>query len=312
MDRVDRLLAGALDLHAHGYPEISLAMPARLDNVGWAEAAVAAGMRGFVMKSHVWPTTTAAQMLRTLKPDLDVFGSITLNPPAGGLSAVSVELAAQAGARVVWMPTWSARTGGRGSIFLDRMKEWVHTLDVDRVQDVDGLSALGLDGGLTAEVWRIIDVCRRYELTLASGHLPVAESRLLAQACRVAGVRFIFTHPLNGSVSASIDDQIAMSRAGAIIEHSFIAAMPMHHRVDPRQIVASIEAVGPEHCVMTSDAIEAWNPPAPEVLRMFIATMLALGVKDDAVHAMTHDNAAAAIGVGPWQRGNGGAHADVH
>ena len=73
----------------------------------------------------------------------------------------------------------------------------------------------------------------------------------------------------------------------------------MHQRGDPRNIATAIQVVGPEHCVMASDAGEAWNPPAPEVLRMFIASMLALGVAEDAVHLMTHENPARALGLPP-------------
>jgi hypothetical protein len=256
-------------------------------------------MRGFVIKSHVWPTMTAAQMLRRLHPGLEVFGSITLNPPAGGLSEVSVELAAHAGARVVWMPTWSARPDRprRRSIFLERMKASIETLDIERADGEDGISVLGDDGDLVPAATRILDVCSRYGLTLGSGHLPPSASLKLARAAHQRGVRFVLTHPLNHSIGASIDDQLEFVRAGAIIEHTFVSSMPMHERVDPRDVAEAITVVGPEHCVMATDAIEAWNPPAPELMRMFIATMLALGVPADAVHLMTHDNPAAALGL---------------
>lgn len=294
----DDLLVGAFDLHAHGYPEISLSMPARTGNVEWGRLATDVGMRGFVIKSHVWPTTTAAQMLRSLYPDLAVIGSITLNPPAGGLSALSVELAAQAGARVVWMPTWSARSKSTGrSIFLERMSTWVQSLDIERVAGADGISIFGEDGRLSTEVHEIIEVSRRYDLTIASGHLAISESMALALACRKAGVRFVLTHPLNGSVAASIIDQVAFADVGAVIEHTFVTAMPMHHRLDPRAIAASIREVGAARCVMASDCIEGWNPPPPEMLRMFIATMLALGVTETDVFRMTHDNSLAAVGL---------------
>jgi hypothetical protein len=271
-------------------------MGARVDNLGWADLASAARMRGFVIKSHIFPTTTAAQMLGAIHPELEIFGSITLNPPAGGLSPVAVELAAQAGAKIVWMPTWSAKARSRG-LFLKRMQKSIVSLDDEYIRTEGQLSICDPAGGLRREITQIVEICKRYDLTIASGHLPIAESLLLAKDARRAGVRFIFTHPLNGSVSASIADQLAMAEAGAFIEHTFIACMPMHHRLSPTQIVESIEAVGAARSVMSSDAIEGWNPPAPEVMRMFIASMLALGVKEDAVYAMTHDNPAAALGL---------------
>lgn len=297
MQREDALLIGAFDVHAHGYPEFTLGMPPRLDNVAWAAAAAEAGLRGFVVKSHIWPTTTTAQMLRSLQPELEVVGSITCNPPVGGLNPVSVEIAAQTGARVVWMPTWSAsQDPPRPSVFLERMKPWVGTLESDPGAAA-AIDILGADRALRSEVTRILQLCRQYDMTLATGHLPITSSMILIEEAEALGVRVILTHPLSGSVAATLDDQRAAVSHGALIEHVFIGCMPMHQRADPQRIVEAIDAVGAENCVMGSDAIEAWNPPQPEVLRMYIATMLALGVDEGAVRAMTHENPIRALGL---------------
>jgi hypothetical protein len=300
----DVLLQGALDLHAHGHPEFTVRRRPRVSNVEWARLAAAAGMRGFVMKSHVWPTMQVAAMLAGLSPELEIFGSITLNPPVGGLSPTAVEFAGQMGAKVVWMPTWSARhVPPKSSITLERMRPLMSTLDPDRAAGQDAISILADDGSLRPVVGEILAVCRAYDLTVASGHLPPAASIVLARAAREAGVRFVLTHACSGSVDASIEQQQEIAGLGGFIEHVFISCMPMHQRGDPRKIAAAIEAVGPEHCVLASDAGEAWNPPAPEVLRMFIASMLALGLSEDAVYLMTHENPARALGL-PEQPGS--------
>ncbi|PJJ55604.1 DUF6282 family protein [Compostimonas suwonensis] len=294
----DRILEGALDLHAHGSPEYTLARRPRVDNDEWARLAIAAGMRGFVVKSHVWPTTGVVEMLKARRPQLEIFSSITLNPPVGGFDPVAVEIAAQMGARVVWMPTWSARHDPvTHSITLDRMKAVISTLDVERALHEDSLTILDEEGRLLPSVGRVLEVCARYGMTVASGHLPIASSLVLAQACAEAGVRFVLTHANSASVGASFDQQRAIARTGGFIEHVIVSCMPMHGRGDPRAIADSIREVGAEHCVMASDAGEAWNPPAPELLRMFIGSMLALGIPDDAVHLMTHDNPARALGL---------------
>ena len=294
----DVLLQGALDLHAHGHPEFTVRRRPRVSNVEWARLAAAAGMRGFVMKSHVWPTVQVAATLAGLSPELEVFGSITLNPPVGGLSPTAVEFAGQMGAKVVWMPTWSARhVPPKSSITLERMRPLMSTLDPDRAAGQDAISILADDGSLRPVVGEILAVCRAYDLTVASGHLPPAASIVLARAAHEAGVRFVLTHACSGSVDASIEQQQEIAGLGGFIEHVFISCMPMHQRGDPRKIAAAIEAVGPEHCVLASDAGESWNPPAPEVLRMFIASMLALGLSEDAVYLMTHENPARALGL---------------
>lgn len=296
--REDVLLEGALDLHAHGHPEFTLGMPPRVTNREWASLAVEARMFGFVLKSHVWPTTAAASLLGDLFPELGIFSSITLNSPVGGINALAVELAAQMGARLVWMPTWNARQDPpRPSIFLDRLQPWISTLSSLEPQGTDGISLLDDRAELSAEARDVVAMCAKYDLTIASGHIPIEASRLLAKHCRDQGVRFILTHPLSGSVGASLEDQLSITDLGGYIEHVFVGCMPMHQRLDPRLIVESIETVGADHCLMASDAIQGWNPPAPELLRMFIGTMLELGVTPEAVEFMTHENPRRALGI---------------
>ena len=298
MDMADQILQGALDTHAHGYPEFTTRRRPRLSNLEWARAATAARMRGFVVKSHVWPTTQLVVTMRELAPELDIFGSITLNPPVGGLSPTAVEFAGQMDARVVWMPTWSAaHHPPRHSITLERMRPLVSTLDPEAVQGSEAISILRPDGTMEPAAQKVLDLCKIYDMTVASGHLPIEASIVLATAARDTGVRFVLTHPCSGSVNATIEQQQAVAALGGFVEQVFINCMPMHQRGDPRQIAEAITVVGPEHCIMASDAGEVWNPPAPEVLRMFIASMLALGISDAAVHLMTHDNPAAALGV---------------
>jgi hypothetical protein len=293
----DLLLVGALDLHAHGSPEFTLAMPGRVSNLEWARLAAHAGMRGFVIKSHIFPTTGIVGVLNELYPGLSVFSSITLNPVVGGLSPLAVELAAAAGAKVAWMPTWSARqTSPHASIFLDRLGSHLPSLDPAHWPTA-GLRIVDDDGNLFPDVERIVGICAGSGVALASGHLPISDSLLLCARARELGARFILTHPLSASVNASVEQQQTVAAMGGWIEHVFIGCMPMHQRMDPRRIADAIEAVGAEHCILSTDAIEAWNPPEPEVLRMFIASMLSLGVPVDQVHVMTHENPAAALGL---------------
>lgn len=296
----DEILVGALDLHAHGYPEFTLRRRTRVTNVQWAEAAVAAQMRGFVIKSHFFPTMAAAHTLRELHPELEILGSITLNPPVGGLNPTTVEMAAQMGARIAWFPTWSAKqVPPKHSITLARMEPYLTTLSAERAQREDALSIIDEDGSLTAEARAVVDVCSAYGVAVASGHLPPEHSVLLAEAAQQAGARFILTHPCSGSVAATIEHQQRVAELGGYIEHVFIGCMPMHQRTNPRELADAIRAVGPEKCIMSSDAGEAWNPPAPEVLRMFIASMLDLGIDADDIYRMTHDNPARAVGLDP-------------
>ena len=291
MNKADLLLCGAIDMHAHGYPQFTLNMPGRQNNYEWAEAAEKAGMAGFVIKSHIWPTTGEVYLLNKLGFSVEVFGSITLNYPVGGLSPAAVQIAAESGAKVVFMPTWCSKNDiSKGAHYVDRMRPYLTVID-EFLKDKPGLTVLGDNGELNAETLEIVKLCKQYGLVLASGHLSIEESLKLCRAATKDDVKFVLTHPLNTPLIAATLDQIKeVADMGGFIENVFIGCMPMHEGIKPKRIVEVIEHIGASHCTMASDAIEAWNPPPPEILRMFIASMLALGVTEDDVYMMTHTN----------------------
>ena len=124
---VDRLVEGSIDLHHHGYPEISFDCKTRMEDVDEISIARQAGMAGLVLKSHMFPTMGRAYHLKNLVPDINIYSSITLNHSVGGLNPLAIESAAKQGAKVLFMPTWSAENDiERGGIshylrtFIDR------------------------------------------------------------------------------------------------------------------------------------------------------------------------------------------------
>jgi len=297
MEKADELLQGAFDMHAHGYPQFTLKMPPRVNDLQWAQAAAEAGMAGFVIKSHIWPTTGEAYLLNQIVEGIKVFGSITLNSVVGGINPLAVQIAAESGAKVVFMPTWSSRNDrSKSGMYANRMKPFLPALE-PVLANQPGLTVVDCNNELLPEVHEIIQTCKEYDLVLGSGHLSIEESLVLCKAATRAGIKFVLTHPLSKTIGATLEQQKAVAQMGGFVEHVFIGAMPMHQNMSPKRFVEAIEFVGADHCVMASDAIEAWNPKPPEVLRMFIASMLALGISEAAIYTMTHKNPAYLLSV---------------
>jgi hypothetical protein len=290
MDIEDELLQGAIELHAHGYPEFSLHMRGRVTDIEWAELARAAGMRAIVIKSQVFPTVERALLVRKVVQGIDVFGGLTLNHPLGGLNPLAVEIAGELGGKLVWMPTWGSKNDlSKSRFYLSRMKGYLKTLDSVVPNAEAGIEIL--EGGrLKAVVKDIVQIARDHEMVISSGHLSLEESLVLVEECTRFGVPFLLAHPFSRSVGASIEDQKEVARRGGYVEHCFITTMPMHQRLELSKIVEAIEAVGPEQTVLTTDAIQTWNPPPPEVMRMYIASLLQLKVDLAAIRTMTRDN----------------------
>jgi hypothetical protein len=296
--RADILMEGAVDVHAHAYPEHTLKTEPRVDSMEWARLAKEFGMKGFVMKSHIWPTAIQAYEIRKMVEGIEVMGSITLNFSVGGLSESAVAIAGELGARVVFMPTWSARNDiSRSGVMLNRIRKICPLIDKTIEKEGGGIYILDKAGEVKPELRDILEIAKSYDMAVSSGHLSIEESLKLAEIARQVGVRFSLSHPHNKTISATVEQQKQIAALGGYIEHTFIACMPMHLRVNPRDIAESIKAVGVEKSVITSDAFGPWNPPAPEVFRMFIRTLLELGFSDKEISAVARENPSRLVGL---------------
>lgn len=296
--KADLLMEGAVDIHAHAYPEHTLKTEPRVDCIEWARMAKDYGMKGFVLKSHIWPTAIQAYEIRNVVDGIEVMGSITLNFTVGGLSESAVALAGELGARVVFMPTWSAKNDiDRSGVMLNRIRKICPLVDKTIEKEGGGIYILDKNGEVKPEIRDILAIARSYDMLVSSGHLSIDESIKLAEAARQVDVRFALSHPHNKTIAATVEQQKTIAALGGYVEHTFIACMPMHLRVNPKEIAESIRAVGVEKSVITSDAFGPWNPPAPEVFRMFIRTLLELGFSENEISAIARKNPARLVGL---------------
>jgi len=158
-------------MHYHGFPEITLDIKARLDDVQVLQLAKELEMRGIVIKSQMWPTMGRVYHLRQRVPDIECFASITLNSIVGGLSPWVVEAAARQGAKVVWFPTWNAaHKKGEGG-FARMMKAWFPTMTFE-----PGLSCIDSSRKVTPDVQAIIRLAKDMNLVLCTGHISPVEA----------------------------------------------------------------------------------------------------------------------------------------
>lgn len=267
---VEELLEGSFDLHVHAAPDLTGEL--RMDSLDTGRHAQEAGMAGFVLKSHHYPTTPMAVALSRIYPGLRVAGSLCLNHEVGGLNPVAVEASAAMGARVVWMPTIGATpSGGR-----------------------PGLGLTGGDGGLLPDVREIIEVVAGHDMLLASGHAPLDDTLALFGAAAKAGVRrMVVTHP---PMDADRDLLRRILRTGAYAEYPFLSCTPSRRRATPAETVATIRDLGVSRCVVTTDFGQWVNPPPAEGMRMAIAELLNAGMDADEVSTLVKRNPLELVG----------------
>lgn len=274
--QVEAILRGSFDLHVHAGPDPL--KERRLDALDTGRHAQEAEMAGFVLKSHHYPTAPVAHMLSRVYPGLSVAGSIALNREVGGLNPDAVQASADLGARVVWMPTFSADfdPGMRGG--------------------GDGIRVTDQDGGLLPQVDRILDIIGRHDMVLASGHVSPTEALALFQAASGKGIRrLLATHPAGAATLEEVREMVSL---GAYAEYTFLSCMPSVATSTPAEIVAAVRALGVEHCVVTSDFGQWMNPPPAEGMRMAIAALLDAGLEAQEVSALVKNNPLSLLGIG--------------
>lgn len=232
-------------------------------------------MAGFVLKSHHYPTGPVAELLTRVYPGLTVVGAVALNDEVGGLNVAAVEAAAKTGARVVWMPTFSAHH---------------YTMRQDGRAGIE----VAPDGKLVPEAIAILEVARSHEMAVASGHVSPSEAILLFRAARDMGItRLIATHPTHWSTK---EELVEMTRLGAYVEHTFLSCMPSRGRTTPAEVASLIGELGPERCVVTSDFGQWMNPPPAEGMRMAIAELLNTGMSPEDVTTVVKTNPRSLVG----------------
>jgi hypothetical protein len=282
------LLEGAIDLHIHAGPDL---FPRELDEAEVAYQARDIGMRAVLFKSHFTTNADRVYMLRKEIDGIEIFGSIILNKSVGGINPEAVFAALNLGAKRVEMPTVDAQQHIRT---LGRTYPWSKI----QLPETEGINILDPEGETIPEVREVAELVASHDGILCTGHLTVPEMFALIREARDAGVhKILVTHAELDVVSVSKEDQKRMAEMGALIEHSFTPCTHLRQRLDPRRIAEAIEHVGAENCIMSSDMGQPVNPIPREGFRMFVKTMLHLGITEEEINTMIRENPARLLGL---------------
>ena len=277
---LDHLIKDSIDMHMHPGPS---AGPCRFDAIEAAQMAQKAGMKAIVLKSHAY-TAAVATIVSQLVPDIRVIGSICLNYEVGGLNYHAVRNAAGLGAKVVWMPTFSAANS------INKFRGLGLPLEGE------GISLLDENGNLVPEMERILSIIRDNDMVLATGHISPQEAFALFKAAQKAGIKkMVVTHPTDkefGENHFTVDDMKDLAAMGAFIEFTIIGILPNEFCHDPAELAQTIKTIGPEHCIVSTDLGQPQNPLPVEGMRLLVATLLHHGITQEEVEMMIKSNPA--------------------
>jgi len=267
-------LDGAIDMHAHSYPD---GVARSIDAVDLAKLAKSRGMRALVLKNHYEPTASLAYVVRKEVPGIEVFGGISLDLTVGGVNPAAVE----------WM---TKGKGGYGKVV------WLPTYDSENQAGRSGrpFSPVVRNGVVTPEVSQVIAIAAKNNLVLETGHSSPAEALIIIREAKRQGVQNVMvTHAMSGSVNMSIADMQEAAKMGAYLELTFVRA----GSDAAEAYVKAIRAVGPEFIVLSSDLGQANNPLHPDGLLAMYQYLASQGIPITDIDRMAKVNPAKLLGL---------------
>jgi hypothetical protein len=297
--QINDVLRGSVDMHVHFGPDPIV--PRRVDATSAAIDAQQAGLGAIVLKSHSYPTAPLAHMAQLAAPNVRVIGSVCLDEDVGGLNVHAIQTSAQLGAKVVWLPTFTAKN----SMLKVARRQGRHV-------EGEGIWLLDEDGHLVPDAIKVIAAVKKYDMVLATGHVSPTEIFAVVEECNRIGLdKIVITHALEQSACEevlTVDQTVALAKRGAFIEHCMLSCCPVHNAnkfmLNPDVIVEAIRATGPEKCVLGTDLGVAWNPPPAEGMRMFVSMLLRHGIREEDVRQMATTNSRWLLGLDDQSQDN--------
>ena len=276
-------LKGAIDIHVHQDPDSA---PRVIDADDVARQAKAAGMRAVVFKNHWEDTASLAYMVRKIVPGFEAFGGITQDLAVGGINIEAVKhMADMKGGygRVVWLPTFDAQNQQK-----------------DKGPEVK----VSENGKLLPSVLALLDyIATRKQLMLETGHVSAEEALMVVKQARARGIQHVVaTHGMSGPTNLSVAQAQEFARQGGYIEFVYGGILEKGSKLTLEKYAEWIKAVGPEHCILSTDlgGARAYPRPLPTAgMLEFMQKLHALGLSVAEINLMAKTNPAKALGLEP-------------
>jgi hypothetical protein len=295
-DRISRLLVGAVDLHCHSGPSV---MPRDLSHIEAMQEAAAAGFRAMLIKDHYYSATPITEMLNHAYGHLKItlFSGVPLNNAMGGFNKHAVDHGIALGAKLVWLPTFSAKNHIDSKYGVKA--GFPHT--TKKMIPFDPLSPLDANGQVRDDMKAILDLIAQADVILAGGHCHISEILPVFEEAKKRGVKRLMVNHPSFIVDATLDDVRTLVAMGAYIEHSLCMFIPVPRRkrdpFPPESLDALIKAGTVDRTILASDLGQRGADHPVTGFRNVIKICMQLGYPDADIRKMVSSNALDLLGM---------------
>ena len=265
-------------MHVHTNPDLRLRAYSDLE---LADAAVRVGARAIVIKSHLGFTVNRAAIANEYvrkvygeNTGFTMYGGVVMNKVIGGVNPEAVEKGLKLGAKVIWLPTQSA-------------KRHMEKMGQDPANGIE----LVRDGKVVPDLMDVFRLIRDYDVALGTAHVSPEEAFIVVEAARDAGIKkIVITHPEWWVCDYSIEDQIRLVKDyDVILERCYAQNMgkgkPYH--LNLKENAELIQEIGYEHVMADTDGGQTENPDWETEMYEYMHYLVEYGIPIEQVYHMT-------------------------
>jgi hypothetical protein len=251
-------------------------------------------MRAILFKDHYYSVTPVVELIKAhYDLDITLISGVPLNNTTGGLNPYAVDHGLQLGARIVWMPTFSAanhiRHGHRHTVLPTKMALLEPTM----------LTVVDDKGRLKEEVKPILDQIAEFDAVLSAGHLHISEIWPLFEEAERRGVRRRLVQHPTFLIGCSPRDIGELAASGAYIEHSICQFVEesTFYKFSPELLESVIASATVDRTILGSDLGQSVNPEPVEGFRGVIRLLIRMGYSDTDIRKLIGGNARQLMGL---------------
>ncbi len=282
--KVSDMISGGYDLHVHTSPDI---VDRLMDALELREEATKAGIKGILIKSHVFETASVSYIVNKAGSGTELFGSIALNYTVGGLNPYAVEAAVRLGAREVFLPTYSSKN------HLLRYGKERKIFPYPLPKETDGLSIIDDRGSIKKEVYEITSIASSYGAIVGTGHIhPLESKRLIEEIGGKGDIKILITHPLSPIIQMPIDLLKDLAkRRNVWAEFTYLSCTPtLEPHISCEDTAKAIRLIGIENTILSTDLGQPYNISPVKGLALFVEKLMEAGVRREDLIRITHEN----------------------
>ena len=280
-------LQGVIDMHVHSNPDLRTRA---YDDFELMEAGIRVGARAIVIKTHQGTTMDRAYLCNQHNKivhggdnHFTMFGSITLNRVVGGINPVAVETALKLGAKVVWLPTQSAKG------HMEKMG-----------QDLSKCVEVTRDGKVLPEVKSVLQLVKDHDAVLGTGHISPEECFLVVEEAKKMGIdKVVVTHPEWWIVGMSVEDQLRLVKDYDVyLERCYAQNMGGgKYKSNLPDNLEIIRTVGYKNVMTDTDGGQTENPNWEIAMEQYLQYLADHGIPEDQIRYMSHTLPCSLLGI---------------